>query len=340
MISIICRIGRLMKPFLLIALSALLTVTACNRLNVSKNNLSATQANTTSECRVIKHRLGEACIPLEPRRIIALDIPGILDSLLALDIKPVGTVVDFYGDGQDWSGERYFPASLPQLVEGIEIVGVEPTPSAEKILKLRPDLILMADQFEPAYDQLSKIAPSVVIDIWRDKIPIKENFQKIAQILGKADKAEEVLARYQERIKGLKRQLGDQLLESEISVLAYYENQFLVPSRWASYFQVFQDLGLSIKPILLQEDDYRTVSIEAIERFDADLMFFTRHNNPSTPLQQQPLIQSLGAVKNNQAYIVDGSIWEFYGPIGMDLFLDDLSKYLIGDQQEPISLEK
>ena len=330
------QVRRWIKPLLLLALSCLLVISACQR---PVENNSTVEASTTSDCKVINHRLGEACVPLEPKRIVALDVPAILDPLLALDIKPVGTVVDYFGDGQSWSGERYFPALLPELVEEIEIVGVEPTPSIEKILQLEPDLILMADQFASAYRQLSKIAPSVIIDVWRNQIPIKENFQNIADIVGKEDKAAAILAQYQERIETFREQLGDRLLSSEISVLGYHENQIYASSKSASYFQVFQDLGLPIKPTLLERERWGYISAETLNDYDADLMFFTELNNPSEPLNQQPLIQSLEAVKNDQAYIVDGSIWEFYGPIGMDLFLDDLSKYVLDDQQEPISYE-
>ena len=324
-------VRRWIRPFLLLTVSLLLTIAGCHQ-PVTQNSPTAT--STVSECKVVKHRLGEACVPLKPERIIALEVPAILDSLLALGIKPVGTVVDYFGNGQDWSGERYFPALLPELVEGIEIVGVEPTPSIEKILQLKPDLILMVAQSEPAYEQLSKIAPSVIID---SKLSIKENFRNIAEIVGQEAKAGEVLAQYQARIESFAEQLGDRLAGVEISVLGYHENQIYVPSNLASYFQVFKDLELSIKPLLLEREEWGYISAEALSDYDADLMFFTELNNPSEPLYQKPLIQSLEAVKNSQAYIVDGRIWEFYGPIGMDLFLDDLSKYLLDEQQEPIS---
>ena len=123
--------------------------------------------------------------------------------------------------------------------------------------------------------------------------------------------------------------MSQRLLNSEISVLGYYENRLFAPSSWASYFQVFQDIGLPIKPIFLEKEEYNSISIEAIGDFDSDIIFFTEVNNPSKSLYQNPLIQSLNAVKNGQAYFVDGSVWEFYGPIGMNLFLDDLSKYLL-----------
>lgn len=324
------RISRLIKPFLLVDLSFLLMITACQR-----SNISTLQKEVTSECRVIKHRRGEACVPLEPKRIVALDIPAVLDPLLALGIKPAGTVVDHFGDGKQWSGDRYFPALMPELVEGIEIVGVEPTPSLEAVLKLKPDLIILADQFEPAYEQLSQIAPSVLVDTWRDRAPIKENFMNIAEIVGKEKKAEEVLAHYEGRISEFRRQLSDYILNSEISVLDYYENQLYVSANWASYYQVFQDLELEIKPLLLEQEEFASISIETIKNYDADIIFFIGSDGPSEVLSQNPLIQSLEAVKRNHVYFVSSKAWDFYGPIGMNLFLDDLSKYLLEGKQDP-----
>lgn len=329
------RIRQLIKPFLLIALSFLLMIAACYKPSTQKNNLSTAQAKATSECRVIKHRLGEACIPLEPQRIVVLDVPAILDSLLALGIKPVGTAVDHFGIGERWSGKRFFPALLPELVAGIESVGAEGTPSLEKILKLKPDLILLANQSELAYPQLSKIAPAVLIDTWKDRIPIKENFRQIAKTIGKEKEGEKVLAQYQERVSKFKNQLGDRLRGLEISVIGYYENQFDISRNSSHYHQVFQDIDLPIKPILLKQENHTQISIEKISDFDADILFFTDYNNPSPHLYQNPLILSLKAVKNGRAYIVDGRVWDFYGPIGMNLFLDDLSKYLLEAKQDP-----
>lgn len=274
--------------------------------------------------------------PIPIPYIVTLDAQAILDSLLALGIKPVGTAVDHFGDGEDWSGKRFFPALLPELVEGIESIGTEATPSLEKILLLKPDLILLANQSELAYQQLSKIAPAVLINTWKDKIPvpIKENFRHIAKIMGKEKEGEEVLSQYQERVAEFKNQLGNRLRGLEISVIGYYDNQFYISPHF-SYFQVFRDLDLPIKPIF-QKQDYAAISIEKINDFDADVLFFIADiNNPSQLLYQNPLIKSLKAVKNGKAYIADRRSWEFYGPIGMNLFLDDLSKYLLEGKQDP-----
>jgi len=322
------QLFRLIKPLLLTFFSFLL-ITACQGLVTQKTNTSIGQLATESECRVIQHRLGETCVPIQSRRIVALDIPAILDSLLALGIKPVGTTVDSWGSG------RYFPALVPEMVAGIESVGTGGTSSLEKIFKLKPDLILLPDYFAQNYKQLSNIAPTVLIDIFNVKAPIEETFRYIAQLVGQERKAEEVLEQYQKRIEEFQSLLGDRLEGLEVSVITYYDGNFWFEPSHASYFQVFQDIGLPIKPVFFEKNEWFTFSIEVIDQYDADILFII--DNPSTAaeyLSQEPLILSLEAVKNGRAYIVDPNMWSFYGPIGMNLFLDDLSKYLLKGKQD------
>jgi iron complex transport system substrate-binding protein len=320
---------RWIKPFLLMAFLFLL-ITNCARPSIEQNVIATQQPVVVSECRMVKHRLGETCVPLNPQRIVALDIPAILDSLLSLGIRPVGMTVD------NWGGERYFPAVLPEKVAGIESVSKEEAPSLERILMLKPDLILMPDYYTQQYKQLSTIAPTVLIDIYNVKANIKENFQYIAKLVGQEDKAKEVLNQYQKRIEEFQKRLGKRLGGQEVSVIGYYAGNFWVGPSSASHFQVLKEIGLPIKSVLLEKDEWSTFSIEVISQYDADILFIVDNPNASTVyLSQQPLISSLEAVKNGQAYIVDPKVWDFYGPIGMNLFLDNLSEYLLEGKQDP-----
>lgn len=327
---------RWIKSLLLMVLTSFLSLTSCNRFNFQKPTPTTEATTISSECRVIQHRLGETCIPFEPQRIIALDVPSILDSLIALEIKPVGTAVDHFGDGEDWSGDRYFPALMPELVEGIESVGSEGTPSLERILELKPDLILLPDFAEQSYAQLSKIASTVLVDIYNVKASIKDTLRYIAQLVGREGKAENVLDQYQERIEVFQEQLGDQLSGLEVSAIAHYGGEYYTSPESAPYMQVFRDIGIPIKPIFQGQEEWVTFSLEVIDQYDADILFIVEDAGGSAEfISQLPLVLALEAVKNNNAYIVDRRIWDFSGPIGMNLFLDDLSKYLLEGKKDP-----
>ncbi|MHC5748534.1 MAG: iron-siderophore ABC transporter substrate-binding protein, partial [Nostoc sp.] len=74
------------KLHYLLLIITLVVFTACDRH--SHPNL-ANQKLPTSECRLIKHELGETCVPLKPQRIIAVDSIA-LEALVALDQTPIG----------------------------------------------------------------------------------------------------------------------------------------------------------------------------------------------------------------------------------------------------------
>jgi len=319
---------RWIKPCLLMAFLFIIT-TIFLKVSVTNNYPSLRKTALASECRIIQHSLGETCVPLKPQRIIALDIAAIVDPLLSLGIKPVGMADD------GWGGRRYFSAALPEEVVGIELVSNQGVFYLEKILILKPDLILINDHQKQHYKLLSMIAPTVVIDIYGVNADIKENFQHIAELVGQEEKAREVFRQYQRRIIEIQKRLGKRLEDRKIGIIYHYNGSFVYVPGFAPPYQVLKDIGLSAS-VQPGKDEWFTFSIEVIDQYDTGILFII--DNPETSnsyLSQQPLILSLEAAKNGQAYIVSPKIWEFYGPIGMNLFLDDLAKYLLKGKQDP-----
>lgn len=314
------KIYRLIKPFLLMAFSFFL-ITSCYQPVTQKLDITSA---IPSECRVVKHKLGETCIPVKPQRVIALDSSGILDSLLALGIKPIGmTFINHLG-------RKLFHGLSADEIAGIELVGTNEQPSIEKILMLKPDLILSLQNNEGIYKQLSAIAPTVILEVDEYNLSIKESFKTIAKILDKEKEAQQVLIQYQKKAKALKELLEDQLKEIEVSYIIYNQGVFYVPASSATAFQVLTDVGVRIKPILLEKNQWLPMSIEVISKYDADILFILNPDNkPSSYFLDNPLISSLKSFKNQQVYVIDAAIWAPYGPLGMNKLLDDIPKYLL-----------
>ncbi|WP_139084127.1 hypothetical protein [Paenibacillus sp. HGF5] len=88
-------------------------------------------------------------IPASPNRIIFSG--ETFSDLLALDVKAVGTDMN-----------RMKGSVFEDQIQHVEDIGF-PT-SLEKVLALNPDLIIVANPDETAYEQLSKIAPTLMFD--------------------------------------------------------------------------------------------------------------------------------------------------------------------------------
>ncbi|MBW4666564.1 MAG: iron-siderophore ABC transporter substrate-binding protein [Cyanomargarita calcarea GSE-NOS-MK-12-04C] len=309
----------LIKSFILMALSFIL-ITACNNRVNQKLDLPLV---STSECRFVQHKLGKTCIPIEPQRVIALDSRYLADPLINIGVKP--TAIAIYNEK---AGKTSTSGLSLGEVEGIENVGEPNSPSLEKIVMLKPDLILGLDIFhEKIYKLLSAIAPTVIVN-YDDYF--KKSFLHIAQLLDREKNAEEALTQYQNRIKRLQSRLGEKLNKVNIATIFYYHGTFSSMADQSTCAQIFTDIGLRHKTTASTSNIF---SIEEIHKYDADILFIVNADYKSSSFYlENPLISSLKAVQNGQVYIVDPDIWTGNGLSGVNKILDDLFKYLPVDK--------
>lgn len=302
---------RAIKLFMLMAF-ALLLVTTRYSLTVHKSNIPVASA---SACRVIQHELGETCIPIEPKRIIALEPGYIADSLLALGIRPIGIAT--YSTFQ---GKEDLAGLTSDDVAGITKVGNVMNPSLEKILKLKPDLILGLDFHRAIYEQLSTIAPTIILKEQKHE-PIKKNLLYIAQVFNKEIEAERLLSQYYARIAELQKKLNYQSQNVEVTVLIHYSGNFYLPRPGDASHKIFSDMGL----IDNTSETFSPISIEILNKYDADILFIMDYDaKPEVFFLKNPLISSLNAAKSNRAYVVEAHKWHPGGILGLNRMLDDI----------------
>jgi iron complex transport system substrate-binding protein len=314
---------RLIKPCLLIALSLLL-ITACSQSGSRSPHLPLTPA---SECRVIQHEFGETCVPLHPQRIVALHPAFTLDPSLALGIKPIGYTSDRVG------GKEIIGSVSLDDVAGATNVGKPFEPSLEKILLLKPDLILTS-HYSPhpsQYQLLSAIAPTVQVpfDSLANEALFKQTLRYVANVFGEKAKAEEILSQYQKRIEEFRQRLGNQLEQIEISVIYYNMGLVYTPMvNGDASADVLRDTGLHYK----LPHPGAPMSIESLDEYNADILFIiSDEQRPPSFYKQHPLFSHLKAVKNNRAYPVSPDRWDTPSILGANRVLDDLFKYLLED---------
>jgi iron complex transport system substrate-binding protein len=306
---------------------SLLLIAACSQPGSQKPHLSL---KPSVECRTIQHEFGETCVPLKPQRIVALSPETTLDPLIALGIQPVGFTSYYSAE----KGEEVLYGVSFDQISGADNVGNVYQPSLEKILKLKPDLILSCCD-EHLYEPLSAIAPTVAVpapyNAPANKAYFKENLRYVARVIGEETKAEEVLNQYQEQIEQLKQRLGNQLQTIEIAVLFYRDADFWTLSGKNNELvtNVFNDIGLRYQ-FLPHGGRNVKLSIEAIGEFDADILFIADASGKAPSFYfQNPLIKNLEAVKKGRAYIVNQEAWDTQGISGANQVLDDLFKYLV-----------
>lgn len=270
--------------------------------------------------RIITHAKGQTKIVGNPQRVVVLDT-GELDAVLALGIKPVGTVLP--------DANKTLQPYLAEKAGDIEIVGTIGSPNLEKIAALKPDLILSSKvRDDQNYDALSKIAPTVFAEsvgkTW------KQNFLLDAEALGKKAEAQQILDAYQQRAADIGKQAGDPAAR-KISMMRFIPGDIRLYGKGSFIGTILADAGFGRPDNQQTDQTFTKISREQISQADGDQLFYAAYGE-SAKQQLTDVVNSvqwttLGVVKNGKAVEVHDDTWFLgLGPIAANLVLDDLQK--------------
>jgi iron complex transport system substrate-binding protein len=306
---------------------AVFSVSACSD-RIHQNAATTLDVSSPTTYRTVKHTLGEVRVPLHPQRIAALgNVP--LEAALALGFKPVGVAT--------WGGHGQISGPPPYIkgegIEDIENFGQEGQPNLEKLLALKPDLILGESYYDKIYNQLQQIAPTVLHEWTPSWKPL---FRSYAEALGKTTEAEKIINDYDRRIAQFKQQMGDRLKRTLVSVIQFEPGQVRLYMHDSYNGRILQDAGVTRPPSQDKEKWTELISIERIPDADGDVIFVAQAGQKEALYQQfsnNPMWQQLRAVKSGRVYEADFDYWMGGGgPISINLVLDDLFRYLVGSR--------
>ncbi len=292
------------------------------------------ETSVTADCTVVEHVAGKACVPNQIQRLVTLD--GVsFEYAIALGEKPIATAFGGYMD------------YLAEQMVGVETVGQVGEPSLERVVALKPDLILGLDHNQDIYSQAAQIAPTVLFS-FEHSGQWKQVFQRMAAELERSEAAQRTLDDYDARLADFKTQMGDRLNDLEVSVVRIYPDTINLYLRDSFVGTVLQDAGLArptAQDIGAAEAEQQfgnpiqtSISRELFEQADGDVIFLWTGQNSAEEnarlqqeidaLQRDPLWQRLKAVQAERVYQVP-SYWIGWGPLAANAVLDDLFTYLV-----------
>ena len=258
----------------------------------------------TVPTRVVEHAMGTSAVPISPERVVVLDTAP-LDAALALGIQPVGTII--YSE---------FPDYLKGKVSEIAVVGEGNQPNLETILKLEPDLILGSKigSSPSVYQQLARIAPTVLTAGSGRENDWQENFQLYAEALGQSEQARQLLQSYQQRAQQLQDTLG-QPQAIEVSVLIANSDRIRSYTTGSFSGSVLQDIGLARTAAQDVTHDYTLeFSAEALDKLDGNYIFlvystFRPGGFTADDFITDPIWSQLAAVQQDRVCEVTSEVW-------------------------------
>lgn len=150
----------------------------------------------------IRDSRGEQHFNTVPERVIALNW-AMAEHLIDLEVPLIG-VADPEGYNE-W-------VSVPALPDGLVDLGKRDAPNLERLLMLKPDLILLADDQGPYASRFEKIAPVLHFNLFREDHDNAEKarqvFTALGRFFGKEALAARKLADMDRRIEARKTELS------------------------------------------------------------------------------------------------------------------------------------
>ncbi|MEU7892577.1 iron-siderophore ABC transporter substrate-binding protein [Nonomuraea sp. NPDC049152] len=304
-----------------------LGMAACGSTTTAADQPAGTQSSAAAPFRVIKHAMGETKIPAQPKRVVALD-QSFVDAVLTLETPVVGYTTYRSIDDKlpDYLGEvaaKYGKEATP--------VGTLEQPSLEKIMALKPDLIVSAKvRHEALYAKLSQIAPTVFSEttgaIW------KENIRLMGQALGKEDLADTTIKTFEERAA----KIGEEIKTKDgklptVSVVRFAgepTTRLYVENSYSGI--VLKDVGFT-RPASQPKDPKAIavdISQERIAEFDADHIFVSTYADPAAEEPKKQFVNNplWGKLKGQKHDVADITWMSAVGIQGAHSILDDLAK--------------
>lgn len=333
--------------FLLLLLLVALLVIACQNRS-AETPTSIKPNNSTSDCRLVKHEVGETEVCGQPQRIAALS-PHILDSMLSLDIQPFAYAADGLLNLEKFDRpEKQIPYLGDYITTQPINVGDRRNPSLELLAKIKPDLILSeAWLSEERYDLLSQIAPTLLFSYFgpNDQKDWRYDIEGIAKAVGREDKAKELLTRYPKQVAAVRDQLAPVVAayprvlcistDHQASTI-YLEEDYTVDRILREIgFEVVSSQNSSLIP-----GGNSQISIEVLPQVKTDLIFVIAEPDKNRYKQQEkvkqqwaknPLLNQLPAFKDRNVFFVDYIVWGGVarGPIADELILEELPQILL-----------
>ncbi|MGE9212444.1 ABC transporter substrate-binding protein [Exiguobacterium aurantiacum] len=310
-----------MKKFVLALLTLCLTVVlaACG----GSEETSDSNELAETETRTVKHAMGTAEVPVEPKRVVVLTNEG-TEALIALGVKQIGAV-------KSWNGDPWYPHIESEMTDVTE-VGTESEVNLEAIAKLEPDLIIGTKlRQENIYDKLNAIAPTVMSETLKGDW--QENFALYANALNLEDKGNDVLADYEQHVEDTKAELGD-AVNKELSVVRF------LPGASRIYFTdsfsgvILGDVGIK-RPASQDRTEFaEEITMERIPEMDGDhIVYFTYGgadgSKTAEEWQSNQLWKDLDAVKAGEVTEVSDDTWNTSGGVlSANEVLDELVNIL------------
>ncbi|MFP3420393.1 ABC transporter substrate-binding protein [Bacillus sp. SIMBA_154] len=198
-----------------------------------------------------------------------------------------------------------FPGLFKDITTKTEGIGEKTEPNLEKILKLKPDVILGSTKFPPVtIKKLDKVQTTIPVS--HVSSDWESNLLLLGTLTGKSEEAKNIISNYQKDLKQAKETLKEKSNNKTAVILRIRQGDLYVyPEDVYFNSTLYGDLGFTAPSDIKKAKAQAMISMERLGELNPDYIFvqFSKEENSSNPnalkdLEQNKIWTSLKAVKN------------------------------------------
>lgn len=243
----------------------------------------------------------------KPERIISL-APSNTEILFALGLRDKVVGVTEY-------------CNYPEEAKDKEKVGGYSTPNIERVVNLKPDLVLAAHGNPIGIIDALKGFNLTVVGVHPKNLDaILYDIRLVGEITGQSDNASVIVANMTQKIETIEEGVKELNYEEKPTVLHIIWHDPI----WVAGRGTFEDElirksgGINVAPV----EGYKTISLEKVIKINPDViitpsgtgMGFAKTNFTYDYIIGEPRLSGVDAVRNNRVYVIDADIVCRAGP--------------------------
>ncbi|OZI12064.1 iron-uptake system-binding protein [Bacillaceae bacterium SAS-127] len=296
------------KKFMLVSLIALfmLVLAACGGGQKSEpsknegNKEEKTEQAGGSETRTVEYLGEKYTVPQNVERIVVTGAMEAMEDATVLEVDLTGAVT---------VGGK-FPEVYASATKQAESIGEKTQPNFEKILELKPDVILGSTKFpEEVHEKLKKIAPTILVS--HIATDWEASLNLMAELTGKQAEAEKILAKYEADMNAARTSLQEKFEGKKVAAIRIRRGQSFVYPKDVYFNPVlYSELGLEVPAEVSKAKTQEAISVEQLAAMNPDALFVqfvtgegTEEEKVFEELKKNPIIQNTNAFKNDQVFV-------------------------------------
>lgn len=316
-----------MKKWFLLSIIFLITLTisvACSTADNAEEEASSTSPSEENaevveeveeqeeaeevEQLTITHELGETVVDKKPENVVVFDF-GSLDTLDELGVEVSGIP------------QMNVPSYLEKYESSdYENVGSLKEPDFEKLITMEPDLIIISGRQQEAYEELSKIAPTIYtgVDTENYMESFEENVLTLASIFEKEEEAEAKLAEIKDRVASLHEKASS--LDEEALIILANDGKVSAYGAGSRFGFIHDEFGFKESDENIEASTHgQSISFEYITKQNPDFLFVIDRTavvggeTSAEQIVENELTENVKAYEKDQIVYLNPEYWYLSG---------------------------